>query len=48
MAHALVTILVAILAYFLIVAAGVPAIVGAVAAILVLLVGFAGYGPRRF
>jgi hypothetical protein len=43
--HLLITILVAILAYWLLVPlAGLPVIVGAVAAILVLLVGFRGAG----
>jgi hypothetical protein len=45
MVHLLLTILVAILAYWLLVPlAGLPVIVGAVAAILVLLGGFGGVG----
>jgi hypothetical protein len=52
MVHLLLTILVAILAYWLLVPlAGLPVIVGAVAAILVLLGGFGGvggYGARSW
>ena len=45
MVNLLIAILVAILAYWLLVpAAGLPVIVGAVAAILVLLAGFGGVG----
>lgn len=48
MIHILITILLAIVAYWLLVPlAGLPIIVGAVAAILILLAGFGGYGFDR-
>lgn len=47
MIHLLVTILLAIIAYWLLVPfAGLPVIVGAAAAILVLIAGFGGFDRR--
>lgn len=48
MIQILVAVLVAALAYAIIVAVGAPAILGLVAAILILIVGIAGGGSLRY